>query len=337
MFYRRSRTTDDREKAHEKARRFASAGDLTRAISTLRGWLGGGDDDRTLLKLADLHRRGGDDAAAAAAFAQAADLYSARGFALKTAAALRQAAALAPEDLTLLERLGEVNAELGMARDAALLLERVAASVAATGDRARLVALRRRIHLLLPDDTGAVLRLADLLVEGGERDEPIRLLTQAAESLREPGRMELWFLVQERLVALQPEDAGRAKELARLLLAYSSPRRALTLLKRLMADDPGDVETLSLLARAFVALGLVHKGAAALRELAHVHRRAGRAAGQLEAWERVRELVPDDAEAATALAVGPVSAPRATLPGCPALTPHPGGSPSHASLTASSA
>jgi tetratricopeptide (TPR) repeat protein len=299
----RKRTTDDREKLHEKARRLAAKGEVGRAISALKGWLVSDiTDDRTLLKLADLYRRSGDDASAVEAFSRAADLYSARGFALKTAASLRQAAALAPDDLSLLERLGEVNAELGMAREAAILLEQVAAAVAPTGDRARLIALRRRILLLLPSDVGAVIRLADLLVEGGEREEPIRLLEQAAESQRDPGQLEVWFLIQERLVALQPHDVRRTRDLARALLSCASPKRALPRLKACLAAEPGDVESLSLLAGAFESLGLASKSAAAWREVAHAHQRAGRASELAAAWEKVRALLPDDAEAAHALA-----------------------------------
>ncbi len=300
----------DRERVHEKARRLAAKGDLRRAIAALKGWLVSDiTDDRTLLKLADLYRRSGDDPSAVAAFSQAAELYSARGFALKAAAALRQAAAIAPEQLSLLERLGEVNAELGMAREAAILLEQVAAAVAPTGDRARLIALRRRILLLLPADVGAVIRLADLLVEGGQREEPIRLLEQAAESQRDPGQLEVWLLIQERLVALQPGDVRRARELARALLSCSSPKRALPRLKACLAADPGDVESLALLARAFESLGLVPKSAAAWREVAHAHQRAGRADELAAAWQKVRELLPEDAEAANALAP-PDLAPR---------------------------
>jgi tetratricopeptide (TPR) repeat protein len=310
------RTAHDREKTHEKARRHAAKGDLDRAISTLTSWLGGdSDDDRTLLKLADLHRRNGDDAAAASAFAQAAELYSAHGFALKAAASLRQAAALAPDDLSILERLGELNAELGLAREAAILLEQAAAAVAETGDRARLLGLRRRILLLLPADAGAVIRLADLLVEGGEREEPRRLLEQAAEALREPGQLEVWLLVQERLAALEPENLERAKELARMLLYHASPRRALAWLKACLAADPADVETLALLARCFEALGLVPKAAASWREIARLHQRAGRGDFAKAAWEKVVELLPGDVEAAAALAPPelPARDPSATL------------------------
>lgn len=308
MFLHRS--VDDREKAHEKARRQAAKGDLARAIATLAGWLGGdATDDRTLLKLADLHRRAGDDGAAARAFARAADLYSARGFALKAAASLRQAVALAPDDLSLLERLGEVNAELGLVREAAVLLEQVAAAVAATGDRARLLQLRRRILLLLPADAGAVIRLADLLVEAGEREEPLRLLEQVSAPLREHGQLEVWFVVQERRVALRPDDRELARELARMLLYHASPKRALLRLKDCLAADPGDVETLALVARAFESLSLVPKAAAAWREIARVHRRAGRDGAAKEAWEKVLELAPRDAEATTALAP-PELAPR---------------------------
>src|SRR5512138_1570059 len=103
---------DDRAKVHERATRLALKGNLPKAISTLRDHLASNpDDDRTLLKLAELLRRDQQDAAAVEAFSKAAGLYLARGFTLKAAASLRQAVALMPADLDLLVRLAEVNAE----------------------------------------------------------------------------------------------------------------------------------------------------------------------------------------------------------------------------------
>jgi Flp pilus assembly protein TadD len=103
----RSRRTDDREQVHERARRHVARGEVRKAIATLKAFADANpDDDRTLVKLADLHRRCGDDADAVALLSRAADLYAARGFAAKVGAVLRQATAIAPGDLALLERLG---------------------------------------------------------------------------------------------------------------------------------------------------------------------------------------------------------------------------------------
>jgi tetratricopeptide (TPR) repeat protein len=271
----RSRRTEDRESVHEKARRHVARGEVRRAIAALKEFAAANpEDDRTLVKLADLHRRCGDDAEAIAALTRAADLYAARGFASKVGAVLRQAAAIAPGDLGLLERLGEANAQLGMAREAALCLNQVTAALALTGERNRLVSLRRRILELLPEDVGAVIRLVDVLAEAGERDEAVQLLEQAAASHRDPAQVALWILLQERLVDLQPGNHPRAKLLARTLLSQGSPKRALARLKPCYEADPRSVETLSLLAHAFDALGLLEKAEAARSEIAQAQRPA---------------------------------------------------------------
>ena len=74
------------------------------------------------------------------------------------------------------------------------------------------------------------------------------------------------------------------------------PCRSVSTLKPCFAADPSDVEVLSLLAQAFLAIGQVTKAGASWREIAHAHQRAGRAAELKAAWERVRELLPGDAE-----------------------------------------
>lgn len=311
-----NRRPEDREKLHEKARRLSARGEVRKAVSLLRDYVAlHPEDDRTLIRLADLHRRCGDDGEAVAALSRAAELYAARGFALKAAAALRQAAAIVPGDLALLERLGEANAQLGMAREAALCLNQVTQVVALTGDRARLLQLRRRILELMPGDAGAVIRLVDVLVDAGERDEAIQLLERAAEARREPAQLELWILLQERLADLQPSDTGRAKELARALLQRGASKRALSRLKLCVAAGHRDPDTLALLAQAFEALGLVGKAGAAWREIAHAHQRAGLVVELRDAWEKVLRLLPGDAEATRALAPPepPPSHPPASL------------------------
>lgn len=298
---------DDRAKVIEKATQLALRGNVARALATLKQHLAAHpDDDRVLLKLGDLQRRNGDDAAAAAAFAKAAELYVARGFTLKAAASLRQAVANAPADLALVEKLAEVNAALQLNREAAQGLEQVAAAVAQAGDRARVVALRRRILELLPGDANALLRLSDLLAQDGKRAEAASLLESRVGTLTEPSHAELRLLFQERLCALQPENVARARALAGELLTRASPKRALALLKVCFTADPASVETLSLLAQAFVAIGHLGKAGQTWREIAHVHQRAGRGAEATAAWRKVRELVPADAEAKVALTPPPL-------------------------------
>lgn len=302
----RSRRPSDPEKLHEKARRLAARGEVRKAISLLEGRAATDpNDDRTLIKLSDLYRRCGEDSDAAKVLNRAADLYAARGFALKAAASLRQAVSFAPGDLSLLERLGEVNAQLGMAREAAICLHQVTDALALRGERSRLVELRRRVLELLPGDVGAVIRLVDVLVERGERDEAVGLLVHASESNREPAQAELWILLQERLADLRPEDVAIAKGLARALLQRGAPKRALARLKPCLAAGLRDVESLSLLAGAFEALGLVGKAGAAWREIAHAHQRAGQPEEVRLAWEKLLSLLPDDPEAAAALAPPP--------------------------------
>lgn len=297
---------DDRAKVHDKANQLALKGNVAKAIALLKEHAGANpDDDRTLLKLADLYRRDGDDAAAVECFTRAANLYVGRGFTLKAAASLRQAVALAPADLDLLEQLAGINADLGLGRDAARDLERVAAAAAQAGDRARLVALRRRILGLLPGDAGATVRLADLLSEERRHDEAIALLEEAAAPLDPQSQPDLWILFQERLCALQPNEPARAKALARVLLARASPKRALAQLKPCFSADPADVEALTLLAQAFGAIGQASKAGLAWREIARVHQRAGRAPEEKAAWEKVLALLPGDVEAKTALAPPP--------------------------------
>jgi len=308
---------ESRDKVIERAQAFAQRGAVGRAIATVEEFLASQpDDDRMLVRLADLRRRVNDDAGAAEAFAKAAAVYAARGFSAKVAAVLHQALALAPEDLTLVERLAVAKAELSLPREAAQLLERLADAATQAGDGLRVLGLRRRIHELLPSDAASAVRLADALVETGARHEAISLLEEAAPPLREAGKQELWLLLQERLADLRPDDHARAREIGKVLISRGAPKRALTRLKPCVAADPDDVEALTLLAQAFDALGLDEKVVTTWRGIAKAHQRAGRTGDAQAAWLHVRELAPADPEATAALPRPelPPRSPTATLP-----------------------
>ncbi len=299
---------EGREQVLERAQAHAQRGAVGRAIAVLDEYLAAQPhDERVLLKLADLRRRVNDDAGAAAAFSRTATLYAARGFSAKVAAVLQQALALTPDDLALVERLADVKIELTLPREAAQLLDRLADAAAKSGDKPRALALRRRIHELLPGDAAAVVRLADALVALGSRGEAIALLEKASEPLREPAKQELWLVLQERLSDLLPEDHDRTRELCRAFLARGAPKRALARLRPCIAARPEDVGALTLLAQAFEALGQGEHEVSAWREIARAHQRAGRTPDSQAAWMRVRELAPADPEAAAAL-------PRPELP-----------------------
>jgi tetratricopeptide (TPR) repeat protein len=298
----RDRSGDDRRRLLERANALVARGKVEKAISALEASLTSDPaEDRVLLRLATLLRQQGEDARAAHLFGRTARIYERQGFMLRAVAVLRQAVALAPHDLELLRALADAYVRLGMARDAAGWLEALAKAHTQRNEREQALAVRRTVLGLLPADLGAAVRLADLLVQLDRAGEALRLLRRAAEAIRSHGS-DGWLLVHERIADLEPGDHALALALADVLLSRGAPRRALERLKPSLATHLDDPATLALVGRTFAAMGLSTKAAAAWRELAHLRRRSGDAEGARQAWERVRELLPDDPEATVALA-----------------------------------
>jgi tetratricopeptide (TPR) repeat protein len=300
------RDAEERRKELEKAQRLVLRGEPARAAALLEALLARWpDDERILLKLADVRRGHGDDAGAAAAFKAAASVFESQGFHLKATAALRQALPLAPGDLTVLASLADASLRMQLTREAIRYLEALATALVARdapGDRERAVTVRRRVLDLLPGDLGATVRLADLLVHLGERGQALALLRDAVRGSRAAHASDEWLVLRERIADLAPGDHRLALDLARALLARASPKRALVRLKPALETHRDDPDTLRLVADAFEALGQVTKAGAAWRELARLHQRRGDGEAARRAWERLRELLPHDAEAAVALA-----------------------------------
>lgn len=265
---RRDSATEKREQALTRAALLLKQGDLARAAAVLEAARAEApDDDRLLIKLAEVRRRQGRTGDAVEIYLLAGSQHARRGFALRSVALLKQAYLLDPASPLVLEPLADRYLELGQQREALRYLEELADASERAGDRQRLqVALRRAIDLA-PTTAAHVLRLATHLAAIGQAGPAADLLDKAAARLDAAGDLDGWLSVTEQLAHLRaPDRAGRLR-LARGLLEQGHSKRSLRHLQACLAVDRRDVEVLELLVRTFDALGLETKSAAARREL----------------------------------------------------------------------
>ena len=216
---------------------------------------------------------------------------------------------VAPEDPAPHERLAELLAKAGdaagalehlrwlaeAAPDRDKPLRRLAGALRDQGDVAGEAETWRRVLALLPGDAQAHERLAAMLEAEGRGAEAAAHLKAAAEA--DPSKLKAWkryaraleeigqgpeaFKVWRRVLELDSADHHAHDRLAELLSEQGLKARALEHL-RALAGPGGDRTAWRRLARALAELG--HEDEAA------------------EAWRKVLELAPADADAHAALA-----------------------------------
>lgn len=196
----------------------------------------------------------------------------------------------------VLPKLAELYMGLGLTSDASATYEDLANRLHKAGkDKEALESLRKVVELD-PNNPMPRLRLAEAYSRGKESALAIEQLGSAAELLVKVGRRDDALKVMERLLTIKA-DGKYARIAAKMYLDRDQPNDAMTALPKLniaFKENPKDLDTLTLLARAFDKLGQGPKATDVLKE-------AGRLAKETKNFEKFDEITqalviraPDD-------------------------------------------
>ncbi|MEN9798057.1 MAG: hypothetical protein RL653_1753, partial [Pseudomonadota bacterium] len=333
-------------KISENAAKFAAKGAWDKAIKEYELLLKLDPRDvRVLQKLGELQQKKGDNPAAANYFVKVAENFAGDGFFLKAVAQYKQALKLNPAQVELNLKLAELHQRLQLVGEAMAYLQVLANHYDQAGDVDRLLEILTRMVDLEPDNAGSRVKLGDLFAREKKVDRALLEYRRAADQYKRGNRMDDFVRVGERLLALEPNDGGLGKELARLYVQRAEHTRALGRIQPLFKADPKDPEVLELLAQAFEGLGQVSKAASTWKELARVQVAKGNADEAERAWGSVERLNPADGDVAARRAaasaavarqvVTPPAAPPSAEPApasAPAVAPTPRPAPAPASV-----
>lgn len=271
----------DRAKVLTIAQKYLVKGQMDKAIAEYEKLLKDDPKDvRTLLKIGDIHARKGDSKEACATYQAVATQYAEQGFFQKAVAVYKQILVLDPTQREILEKLGEMFKLLNLTSDAISIYEQIFAASSQSGDAQRALEVLREIAQLEPKNAAGWLRYAEALSEAKRTDEAVQMYETAAAQLKDEGRLEDFLKVAERIAFHRPGDPSLACEIAELYLDKGDTRSALVKLQSSFKENPTDVRTLELLARAFQQLGQNSKTVSVYKEIARIHEEAKRAKPQ---------------------------------------------------------
>ena len=295
----------NRDKVLEAAQKYVEKKKYDRAVAELRKLVDADPNDaRTLLKIGDLQAKQGLHADAINTYESVGKLYSHQGFALKAIAVYKQIREIIAKHVPQLEeryghiapKLAELYQQLGLTSDALAALDEVATRLQRQQRDDEAIDVFRKIVELDPTNPLPHLRLAEALSRVKDTEGAVYEFKTAASQLAGIGRRDDALKVLERLLHHKP-DPEQAKICAELYLARSQPQdgmQALAKLQICFQANPRDFDTLSLLARAFNAIGQGAKAIEVQKEMARVARDTGKTDLFREIVERLVRVAPHD-------------------------------------------
>jgi tetratricopeptide (TPR) repeat protein len=274
----------DRDKVLRAAQKFVEGKRWDKAIAEFQRLIAEDPKDlRVLLKVGDCHLRLDQYAEAIETYELVARIYIENPKApepLKAIRVYRQILEIidkrAPKLLErfgwVLPRLAELYTQLGLTSDAAGVYDDIATRLHKAGKDKEAIDPLKKVVDLDPHNPVPRLRLAEAYSRIKDTPGSVTQLGQASELLLKMGRRDDALKVAERILSIKP-DAKYAKVAAKMYLERGQGSDAMTALAKLQIsfkENPKDLETLGLLARAFDKLGQGPKATEVLKEAARL-------------------------------------------------------------------
>ncbi|MBV9946309.1 MAG: tetratricopeptide repeat protein [Myxococcales bacterium] len=295
----------DREKIHVAAQKYVEKKKYDKAVLEYQKVIQEDPNDaRTLLKIGDLQTKMDEYAGAAATYERVGRFYASQGFSLKAIAVYKQVREIVSRHVPQLEekyahitpKLAELYQQLGLTSDALAALDEVATRLQRQGREPEAVEVFRKIVELDASNPLPHLRLAEALSRSKDVDGAVAEFSVAAGQLGKVGRRDDALKVLDRLLQHRP-DPAHARVAAELYLGRNGSNDGLQALAKLQIcfqANPRDLDTLSLLSRAFNHIGQAAKAIEVQKEMARIARDAGKVELFHEIVDRLLELVPND-------------------------------------------
>jgi tetratricopeptide (TPR) repeat protein len=204
-------------------------------------------DQVTLMTVGDLYVRQGETFQAIDYFARLAQIFIRDGFLTKAIAIYKKIAKLAPEEMKPLERLAELYVQQGVLSEARPIFLQLAEGHLKAGRREPAAALLRKLLEAEPDNLRVQLRLAEVQLAMGQKQDAAHTLLVCAERQLVNRDPEEAVKLCERAMALAPENLLARLLMARALSAAGRRNEAAELLESVPDLESGNEASAQLL------------------------------------------------------------------------------------------
>ena len=260
----------NKQKVLASAEKYVQQGKLQNAISEYEKVLKNDPKDLTVNNtVGDLYSRLGETDKATECFKSVGDAYAGQGFTVKAIAMYKKICKLKPSLESLL-KLAELYTQQGLFNDARAQYLQVAEEFLKGGELENAVRIFQKILEMDPENSAMRLRLAEVYVRLGKKNDAWQIFTAAAESLRAKGSLNEAEEVLQRMLKLDPGNTYALLMQGRNVLESGDAAGAVATLQKI-SDIDSKPDGLRDLLKAYLQSGQLSEAGTVANKLLSVH------------------------------------------------------------------
>src|SRR5229473_4737404 len=260
----------NKQKVLSAAEKFVQQGKLQNAISEYEKVLKADPKDLTVMNtVGDLYSRLGNSEKAVECFKSVGDAYASQGFTVKAIAMYKKLSKL-KSSLESVLKLAELYTQQGLFNDARAQYLQVAEEFLKSGELENAVRIFQKILEMDPENTAMRVRLAEVYVRLGKKNDAWQIFSAAAETLRTKGNLSSAEEVLQRMLTLDPGNSYALLMQGRNLLEAGDAEAATESLQK-VSDLDSNPDGLRDLLKAYLKTGRLSDAGTLASKLLTVH------------------------------------------------------------------
>jgi tetratricopeptide (TPR) repeat protein len=260
----------NKQKVLSAAEKYVQQGKIQNAISEYEKVTKADPKDLTVTNtIGDLYSRLGEADKATECFKTVGDAYANQGFTVKAIAMYKKISKLKPSLESVL-KLAELYTQQGLFNDARAQYLQVAEEFLKSGELDNAVRIFQKILEMDPENTSMRVRLAEVYVRLGKKEEAWKIFSAAAETLRSKGSLSGAEEVLQRMLTLDPGNSYALLMQGRNLLENGDAEAAAEALQK-VPDLDSNPEGLRDLLKAYLKTGRLSDAGTLASKLLTVH------------------------------------------------------------------
>jgi tetratricopeptide (TPR) repeat protein len=260
----------NKQKVLGAAEKYVQQGKLQNAIAEYEKILKNDPKDLTVLNtVGDLYARIGENDKATDCFKNVGDAYAAQGFTVKGIAMYKKISKLKPSLESVL-KLAELYTQQGLFNDARAQYLQVAEEFLRAGELEQSVRIFQKILEMDPENVAMRVRLAEVYIRLGKKDDAWKIFSSAAESLRARGSLSGAEEILQRMLALDPANSYALMLRARNALDSGDATTAIQYFEKISGLD-SHADGLRDLFKAYLQTGRIREAGAVAGKLLSLH------------------------------------------------------------------
>ena len=260
----------NKQKALSAAEKYVQQGKMQNAIVEYEKVIKADPKDLTVTNtVGDLYSRLGDADKATECFKTVGDAYATQGFTVKAIAMYKKISKLKPSLESVL-KLAELYTQQGLFNDARAQYLQVAEEFLKSGELDNAVRIFQKILEMDPENTTMRVRLAEVYVRLGKKNDAWQIFSAAAETLRSKGNLPGAEEVLQRMLTLDPGNGYALLMQGRNLLEAGDAEAAIESLQK-VPDLDSNPDGLRDLLKAYLKNGRLSDAGTLASKLLSVH------------------------------------------------------------------